>query len=118
MAEKPQPSAQPSVVIDLSKGVSHGARRRREPGRPPLAAAAATRRCRWSCCVRHVSALARLKDCIPLSHTSRPPYSDKPEAAVEGEVCARGAGGHAACLGAPVPEHKPVDGRKLVGGAS
>lgn len=32
-------------------------------------------------------------------------------------MCARGAGGHAACLGAPVPDHEPVDGRKLVGGA-
>ncbi|KAI7842978.1 hypothetical protein COHA_003383 [Chlorella ohadii] len=66
MAEKPQPSAQPSVVIDLSKGINH----------------------------------------------------DKPAVAVEGEVCARGAGGHAACLGAPQPAHEPVDGRKLVGGAS
>ncbi|PRW58742.1 slit isoform X1 [Chlorella sorokiniana] len=72
MADNPQPSepsvqrSEPSVVIDLSKGINH----------------------------------------------------DKPAAAVEGGVCARGAGGHAACLGEPVPEHPPVDGRTLVGGAS
>lgn len=43
MAEKPQPSAQPSVVIDLSKGINHGAQQscRRGWAGPPAATATA-----------------------------------------------------------------------------